>query len=64
MAATGRILVLIFAASMVIEYDAVPALQILGTIISIFSNLTTCSHYLLSTQYHSTINNTYYPISF
>ena len=64
MAATGRILVIIFAASMVIEYDAVPALQSLGTMISTFLNLTTYSHYLLSTQYHSTINNTYCPISF
>ena len=64
MAATGRILVIIFAASMVIEYDAVPALQSLGTMISTFLNLTTYSHYLLSTQYHSAINNTYCPISF
>lgn len=48
MAATGRILVLIFAASMVIEYDAAPALQTLGTMISIFLNLTTWSHSLFT----------------
>ena len=41
MAAADRILVLIFAASLVIEYDAVPAVQSLGTMISIFLNLAT-----------------------
>ena len=41
MAAADRILVLIFAAFLVTEYDSVPALQSLGTMISIFLNLTT-----------------------